>query len=306
MSSAVDRTTAPTPGDAVAVPRARPRSARGTGRRCFDVLAGFAYLAARSVADLVARTLGSGRAHMVILYYHAVPVAHRARFARQLDAIRRGADAVVPADFCGRVAPGRLLVAITFDDAFRSVIDNALPELVARGMVATIFTPSGILGRPPSWEMEADDSDQVEIVAQADSLCRLPHDLIAIGSHSVTHPCLPELDRDAAMAEIGGSKAALAGLLGRDVTTFSFPYGEFDDRTVELCRTAAFRFAYHTLPRTLDPADASFLRGRVRVDMSDWPVEFWLKLRGAYSWQCAPREFKRWLRHRRARQPQPR
>ena len=270
MSSLVDQAGASPSQDAAPTPRGRSRRALGIGRRCLDAVVGLVYLAAWTTANRIACLLGFGRSRLVILYYHSVPAAQRARFARQLDAIRAGADAVVAADFCATVAPGRLLVAITFDDAYVSVIDNALPELAARGMTATIFTPSGMLGGQPGWQMEAADTDQFETVANGECLRTLPRDLVTIGAHSVTHPHLPELDRDSASAEISGSRSALTNLVGRDVTMFSFPYGEYDDGTVELCRTAAFRFAYHTLPRMLDPADASFLRGRVRVDLADW------------------------------------
>jgi len=36
----------------------------------------------------------------------------------------------------------------------------------------------------------------------------------------------------------------------------------------------------------------------VRVDPTDWKLEFWLKLRGAYSWTSGPRKFKSWCRRR--------
>ncbi len=301
MSALVNEVAATPREDAVPAPRGRWGTALVTGRRCLYACIGLVYLSAWTTANRVACLLGFGRARLVILYYHSVPAAQRRRFARQLEVIRAGADAVVAADFCGTVAPGRLLVAITFDDAYVSVIDNALPELAVRGMTATIFTPSGMLGGQPGWQMEAADTDQFETVANGEILRTLPRELVSIGAHSVTHPRLPALDHASADAEIGGSKSALTSLLGHDVTMFSFPYGEYDDGTVELCRTAAFRFAYHTVPRMIDPADASFLRGRVRVDLADWDLEFWLKMRGGYNWQCGPRALKRWLRRRVAR-----
>jgi len=281
------------------LPAARVRKAL-TIRRSIEAVVSLAYLAVRSG---IARVSGRGRARLVILYYHAVPAAHRVRFIRQLDMIEAAADAVVPADFCGAETPGRRLVAVTFDDAYTSVVENALPELAARRMPATIFTPSGMLGRPPSWQMEDMDEDRRETVATAACLQTLPPDLVTIGAHSITHPCLPEIDHESAMTEISGSKSTLTGLLGRDVTVFSFPYGEYDDRIIRLCEAAQYRFVYNTMPWTLDPADAAFLRGRVRADLSDWPLEFWLKIRGAYSWKSGPRRFKRWLRTRRAGRP---
>jgi len=245
---------------------------------------------------------GLGRARLVILYYHAVPLAMRARFARQLDILGASAEAVVPPDFQGNAPPGQLLVAITFDDAFVSVVENAVPELAARGMAATLFAPSGQLARHPEWYMETTAEDRFESVASAELLRKLPP-VLTVGAHSITHPFLPEIDRQCAATEIAGSRSDLTRITGRDVDTFSFPYGEYDDAIVELCRSAGYRFAYTTAPTVLDPAGTSFLRGRVLVELDDSPLEFWLKMRGAYSWRAPLRELKRRVRRRRAQRP---
>jgi peptidoglycan/xylan/chitin deacetylase (PgdA/CDA1 family) len=293
-------------GSAEAAPpvlRELPGHRRGAAKRWLEAALSLVFFVLWSGWHRIARLCGFARPRLVILYYHAVPADCRARFARQLDAIRAGADAVVPADFRGPAKPAQLLVAITFDDAFTSVIDNALPELAARAMTATIFAPSGMLDRHPGWNMGESAPDRLETVASPDMLRALPPHAVAIGAHSVTHPCLPALDRSAAAAEIAGSKSDLARLLGREVEGFAFPYGEYDDATVALCRTAGYRFAYTTLPHTLDPADGSFLRGRVAVQLSDTRLEFWLKLRGAYSWLAPVRRLKRRLRSRAAPPP---
>jgi peptidoglycan/xylan/chitin deacetylase (PgdA/CDA1 family) len=49
---------------------------------------------------------------------------------------------VVPADWQG-LAEHVHNVAVTFDDAFESVIKNALPIMEKYGFHATIFVPSG-------------------------------------------------------------------------------------------------------------------------------------------------------------------
>src|ERR1700712_5033610 len=86
----------------------------------------------------VGRLLGvRSNDRVTILYYHGVPYAKRAAFARQLERLARLAH-VVPADWRGPTDPTRPTVAITFDDAFVSVIDNALPELQKYGFPCTI------------------------------------------------------------------------------------------------------------------------------------------------------------------------
>lgn len=232
----------------------------------------------------ILRLLGLQRARLVILAYHGVPARMRHRFTRQLDLMRKGADAIVAADFCGPARAGDLLVALTFDDAFTSVVEHALPELATRGMPATIFAPSGMLGGTPGWEMESGNPDRTETIVEAEVLSGLCPDTVQIGAHGVTHARLPRIGHDAAAVEISASKAHLEKLLGREVMGFAFPYGEYDDSLVDLCRASGFRFAFTLTPEIVDPNDRAIVRGRVSVRLDDSPLELWLKMRGAYAW----------------------
>jgi peptidoglycan/xylan/chitin deacetylase (PgdA/CDA1 family) len=272
--------------------RRAPRSARI--RRHAEMAVSLVFHMFWSLGHRARCALGVGQPRLVILYYHGVPAALRVRFAAQLDAIRAAAD-VVRADFHGPAEPGQLLVAITFDDAFVSVLENAVPELRDRGMTATIFTPSGALNCPPSWWMEPEAEDRQEAVASVELLRALPQDVITIGAHSITHPFLPDIEPEAAAWEVAGSRAELSRLLERPIDTFAFPYGAYADHVVALCRAAGYRFAFTTVPDMLDPRDDPFLRGRVLARLDDGRLEFWLKLRGAYSWKAPMRRLKRRL-----------
>ena len=64
-----------------------------------------------------------------------------------MDKLKQRAT-VVDADWRGGPVKG-LVCAVTFDDAFVSVIDNAPPELAKREMPCTIFVPVAALGRRP-------------------------------------------------------------------------------------------------------------------------------------------------------------
>jgi hypothetical protein len=68
------------------------------------------------VLRLVGKTPpGSG----VVLYYHHVAGAHRERFARQMEHLRRHVQPV-RADHRGLLAPGTRVGAVTFDDGYLS------------------------------------------------------------------------------------------------------------------------------------------------------------------------------------------
>jgi peptidoglycan/xylan/chitin deacetylase (PgdA/CDA1 family) len=240
------------------------------------------FAAARGVWGL-AHAFGHGTPRsMTILYYHSVPSSKLAGFVRQMAILARHAH-VMPADWCDETDPARPTVAITFDDAFTSVIDNALPELARRGFPCTIFVPSGVLGRNPDWPMEG-NADRTEVVVDAACLSELHGPLVAIGAHSVSHPRLTRIAPERARAEIGESRAAIARLIGGPVTLFAFPYGDYDASVVEICRQEGFQHVFTIVPEPVDPGSGSLTRGRVYVDPDDGDLEFVLKMSGAYAW----------------------
>src|SRR5262245_31979890 len=70
----------------------------------------------------------TGRApspRLVILYYHGIPRIYRCDFANQMQVLSRGAH-VLPANYRGPLSCDKPNVAITFDDAYISVAENAL------------------------------------------------------------------------------------------------------------------------------------------------------------------------------------
>lgn len=67
-----------------------------------------------------------------------------------------------------------------------------------------------------------------------------------IGSHSHTHPLLPQCTDDELAAEIEGSKRRLEAALGVEVTSFCYPNGSADQRSVDLVGRAGYRAAVTT------------------------------------------------------------
>jgi peptidoglycan/xylan/chitin deacetylase (PgdA/CDA1 family) len=218
----------------------------------------------------------------VILYYHSIPAEYRLRFASQMDKLARltrpvKVDAVPP------LLPGLRYSAVTFDDAFENIFDNALPELFKRNIPATVFVPADLLEQRATW-WPIGARERHERISTAQRLRELPADLTTIGSHTLTHPKLPMLGIAEAERELRLSKAQLEGMLKRKVGTFSFPYGAFDENLVTMCRTAGYERVFTTLPQMAFSDPAEFVTGRVGVEPTDWGLEFYLKLMGAYRW----------------------
>ncbi len=152
----------------------------------------------------------------LVLCYHAVVVGEPQRLAvrrEQLESqlrslLRRGYRPVTAADAVEQ--RGRLL-HVTFDDAYRSVVD-ILPLLDELGVPATIFASTGYArdGRPFDVpELRKDAAADPAAFATMDwrALRAAASGGVEIGSHTVTHPHLPQLSDGELDRELRDSKA---------------------------------------------------------------------------------------------------
>ena len=263
---------------------AAPSFSKKKFRRLIKLVISAGYFAAQKICRLWLRIFGRPLSQqLTVLCYHGVPAEYRPKFARQLDMLCKWAN-VVPASYQGKLPFGKQPVAITFDDAFVSVVQNALPELRARSLHSTIFAPVSWLGKRPNWSMDSTWPYREDVVVTREDLSKLPSSLVSVGSHSLSHPRLSKLDRESAINEIAGSRAALRAILGQDVRQFAMPYGDYNSSILEHCKDAGYDSAFSLLPKEVDTGRSEIHRGRILVDPYDWPMEFFLKSNGAYAW----------------------
>jgi peptidoglycan/xylan/chitin deacetylase (PgdA/CDA1 family) len=179
---------------------------------------------AAAAADLVRRPEG-----LVVLIYHRVgghtPVSvdlPRALFAEQIAAlsgswtpvtIDTAADLLIKPT--GPSGPHR--VCLTFDDGTADFIEEALPELVAHHVPATLYVATDFIesgrtfpgdGRPLSW---AGLRDAVST------------GLVTIGSHTHTHRLLDRVGSAEAAAELDRSVGLIEDRLGVRCRHFAYP-----------------------------------------------------------------------------------
>jgi len=81
--------------------------------------------------------------------------------------------------------------------------------------------------------------------------------LFEMGAHTVRHPMLSHLSHEKQREEIGDSKNALEELLGRDITSFAYPHGDYSEETINILKSLKFRNACtvseHLVTRNSDP-----------------------------------------------------
>ena len=227
----------------------------------------------------------------LVLCYHALSPNWPAqlsttqdRFERQLRLLaRRGwtgttfHDAVVG-------APRRRVVAVTFDDAFRSVATLARPVLDDLGWPATVFVPSDFPGaaqlRWPGIDQWAGTRHERELAPMSwDELGALGEAGWELGSHTCSHPRLSIISDADLARELSESKRACEHALGRPCRTIAYPYGDADARVVAATVTAGYDAAA-ALPSGLRAARSGPRHEypRVGVYHKDGVARFRLKL----------------------------
>jgi peptidoglycan/xylan/chitin deacetylase (PgdA/CDA1 family) len=252
--------------------------------RIFKLAISIGYYTSKRFWELLKRLIGKKRpGTCVVLYYHSVKPEQRPRFAQQMDDLIRW-TIPVKTSFNEPMQNGVDYAAVTFDDGFVNVIDNALPELIQRKIPSTLFVTTGYLGKSPQWDIEPNNPDHKEICMTISHLKELHSSLVSIGSHTVTHPKLTLIDERMAFDELSISKEQLETILVRNVDLLSFPHGAYNDKIVELSLRAGYKRVFTILPTFAFPKPGEYITGRVKVDPDDWRLEFRLKLLGAYCW----------------------
>lgn len=179
--------------------------------------------------------------------------------------------------------PASRTVAITFDDAFRSVIELALPILSRAGFVATVFAPTAFVGteEPMAWpgiDHWRDTEHASELAPMSwGELERLVGAGWEIGSHTRSHPRLPTLADDALKDELSRSRLDVERHLGRPCPSVAYPYGDHDARVVEAAGKAGYEAA-GTLPARLTRNPGPLDWPRIVVTHADHPRRFRLKV----------------------------
>jgi len=162
-------------------------------------------------------------------------------FARQMGLLKamgyRGVSMSDAMPYLRGEQQGRVAV-ITLDDGYVDNLESAAPILRRYGFTATCYVVSGFLGQRSTW-----DTDRVDVrkqVMSRDQLRAWHAAGMEVGAHTRTHVrlsrCTDEQQRD----EIEGSKVELEECIDAPVTQFCYPYGDYDDRAVDVARQAGY------------------------------------------------------------------
>jgi peptidoglycan/xylan/chitin deacetylase (PgdA/CDA1 family) len=241
---------------------------------------------------------------VTILYYHRVgppreglpqkgfvtPEAFRAQMAwiGRSGWTPLSLDRYVDALVSGGRTPRRGVV-ITFDDGFADCLAHARPVLEEQGIPATFFIVGGAVGGSDHWNPT--HVRHPERLMGWDDLRALHRAGFGIGSHTMHHRRLGELDAGEAKEELEQSKARLEEGLGAAVRHVAYPQGSWTPEVAALAKAAGYASACatrHGAVRRGRP-DLHALP-RVPVSAGDSTVAFAGKLLkgalGVYHWRA--------------------
>ncbi|MBW7989690.1 MAG: polysaccharide deacetylase family protein [Planctomycetes bacterium] len=218
-----------------------------------------------------------------VIYYHGVKKADIPSFSKQMAYLANKCSVVklskmknMPSD------KDRILTAITFDDAFVSVLENAVPVLKKYKLPAAIFVPTGNLGKTPLWALKDGCSDAKEIVMTEQQIVELDKAGFEIFSHTISHPLLTEIEHDMLIYELKDSKQALERILSREVRAVSYPHGAYNSNVCEAAKEVGYKQAFTIQPFAVDESTDDMRIGRFVVSPKDGLLKFRLKVSGAY------------------------
>lgn len=127
-------------------------------------------------------------------------------------------------------------VAITFDDALQDFLANAVPVLRAYCFPATMFVPTGLVGKTAAW----DSYDKSKPLLSWDELQEVHRLGFSIGSHTVSHPRLINCDAIQLSFELRHSLEMLQEHMPSVAPILAYPGGLYGQREMDAARKAGY------------------------------------------------------------------
>ncbi len=175
----------------------------------------------------------------------------------------------------------RRLVGLTFDDGSADFLHTALPVLEEMGFFATVYVVAGMIGRENGWEHVYEPRPRLRLLTAAE-LREVAKRGMEVGSHTMTHRRLSELDWQAVEREVEKSRRVLGEVLGEAIEGLSYPYGSFSDTAIEAARRAGYTYA---CAWNVEPTWRRFCLPRVPVSEKDGLCKFAMKIRFYWSYR---------------------
>jgi peptidoglycan/xylan/chitin deacetylase (PgdA/CDA1 family) len=139
----------------------------------------------------------------------------------------------------GQMVP-KSWVALTFDDGPENFYSQALPLLEKYQAKASIYLMAGVSGHGYLTHKQVGEISR--------------NSLIEIGSHTIWHPKLSSLSPEQQFEELKTSKEKLEKLIGRQVETICYPFGDYNQDIKRISKEVGYKYGlgYNNKPLGTD------------------------------------------------------
>ena len=232
-----------------------------------------------SVTELpheVSRVLGTGvgpnkqqiaAIRVPVLLYHYVEYVHNDPgrqnlnippnvLTAQIETLKNaGYTFMTPNDLTDAILGKRKLppkvVILSCDDGYMDFYTDVFPILKKEQVKAVAYVVPNFLNRPNYMF-----TFQLQDVAKSS--------LVEVGAHTTDHVWLAGMNKKQAANEVAQSRKTLQDMLHVSVNSLAYPYGAFDQQTIQIAKDAGFTNAVSTVPGILQTQDSQYFIYRLR------------------------------------------
>ena len=133
---------------------------------------------------------------------------------------------------------------ITFDDAYQNIHNYVRPILKELDYTATCFFVSNYINQFNYWDINNKNFKKIPLMTDAQLNDWKDNDF-EIGSHSLDHSNLNNLNENELIAQLSDSKKIFKDKFNIDVESFSYPYGKYNKNVIQFVKKY-YRFAVTT------------------------------------------------------------
>lgn len=137
-------------------------------------------------------------------------------------------------------------VLLTFDDGYDDLYENLMPLVTEHQYKPLIFLVADRIGESNLWDQAS--GLRTRRLLTLDQIREMQRAGVDFGSHTMTHPWLPDVSDAQLHREVRDSKHRLEDMLGVEITSFAYPYGGVDMRVRSAVAAAGYKIAFTTKP----------------------------------------------------------
>lgn len=131
-------------------------------------------------------------------------------------------------------------IILTFDDGYKSILENAYPIMKKFGFTGVVYIPTDYIGQTNDWDVQLAGKRFSHLTEN--DLRFLHRQGFEIGSHGCSHRSLLAMKQSEAQRELNESKIKIEELLDASVYSISYPFGMFNEALLKRARESGYQF----------------------------------------------------------------